>query len=103
MLSLLMSVHDDSCHYEEANVSQENQNDWSDERPNELCYRIQIAPAKKNYKAVRALLRKMQISSNIILRIKHSRLLITIVISLIHSYFLTPSKAQRYCETTNIE
>ena len=28
-LSLLVSVHDNYGHYEEANVNQENQNDWS--------------------------------------------------------------------------
>ena len=46
VLSLLMSVHDNGGHYEEANVSQENQNDWSNERPNERCCRIQIAAAE---------------------------------------------------------
>ena len=33
----------------------------------------------------------------------YSRLLIAIVISMAPSNLLTPSKAQRYCETTNIE
>ena len=35
MLSLLVSVHDNNGHYEEANISQNNQNNWSYEGPNE--------------------------------------------------------------------
>ena len=43
MLSLLMSVHDNNGHYEEAYIRQENQNDWNNERIDERCHRIQIA------------------------------------------------------------
>ena len=35
--------------------------------------------------------------------LNHLRLLVAIIVGLISPYLLTPSKAQRYCETTNIE
>jgi hypothetical protein len=50
MLPLLVSAHDNNCHYEEANVSKENQYHWSNNRPNERCRRIQIAAAKRELK-----------------------------------------------------
>jgi hypothetical protein len=31
MLPLLVSAHDNNSHYEEANISQENQNHWSND------------------------------------------------------------------------
>ena len=34
-LSLLMSIHDDNGHDEEANVSQEDQHHWNKEGPDE--------------------------------------------------------------------
>ena len=39
----------------------------------------------------------------IYLVLNHLRLLITIIVSFIFPYLLTPGKAKRYCETTNIK
>ena len=46
-LSLLVSIHDDNGHDEEANVSQEDQYHWSKEGPHERCVRTQITTVKK--------------------------------------------------------
>ena len=47
MLPLLVSAHDNKSHYEEAKVSQEDQNDRDGERPDEGCCRIQITAVRE--------------------------------------------------------
>ena len=46
VLPLLVSIHDDNSHNEEANVSQEDQYHWSKEGPHKRCVRTQIATGK---------------------------------------------------------
>ena len=84
MLSLLMSAHDHNGHYEEANVSQENQNDGSNERVDERCRGIQIA-------AVRGL--KQCSSLRHIMVAFFLRLLIAIIITLVLPEVLSPNES----------
>ena len=61
MLPLLVSIHEDDSHDEEANVSQEDQYHWSKDGPHKRCVRTQIATMKKkSYSVAKFNLRQLQ-------------------------------------------